>query len=107
VSAVTLSISTWLEVRAGRRLSTNSVLVERFLDGRDEVAEEHLRRRGLDAVWALVRVLERRREKLMLSGLDERVRIGVLPVSRIIRAAATSIPHDRTARHPDVRGGST
>jgi hypothetical protein len=47
------------------------------LHGRDEVAEQHLGRRGLDAVWAPIRVLESRREKLMLSRFDERVGVGV------------------------------
>ena len=62
--SVSLCVRAWLEV--GRAGATRFP-VRRVLNGRDEVAEQRLGRRRLDAVGASVRVLERLREQLVLS----------------------------------------
>ena len=76
-----------MPLRVGARLvvltyrTIDGVLVDRLLHGRDEVAEEHLFRRRLDAIQISMHVVKSRREEPILDGLDERVRVGVSPVS--------------------------
>ena len=76
-----------MPLRVGARLvvltyrTIDGVLVDRLLHGRDEVAEEHLTSRRLDAIQVPMHVVKGRREQFVLSRLDERVRVGVSPVS--------------------------
>ena len=53
-------------------------MVSRVFHGRDEVAEQNLSCRSLDAVEALMQIVESRREEAVLDGLDERVGRSVL-----------------------------
>ena len=91
VKPVTLRVGAGCEVRrASGRQTVAHILVRRVLNGRDEVAEQRLGRRRLDAVGASVRVLERLREQLVLSRLDERVAAVVCSATMTARSRSSS-----------------
>ena len=79
METVPLSVSPWLEVRR-RPWRFQLLVVSRVFHGRDEVSEQHLTRRCLDAVRAPMQIVESGREEAVLDGLDELVRISVFAV---------------------------
>ena len=62
VETVPLRVGPRLEV-----LGTGGIVIDRLFDGRDEVSEQHVGRRRLGAVVALMHVLERFRRSSMAS----------------------------------------
>ena len=80
METVPLRVGTWLEIGRAGRLGAARFLVRRVFHGRDEVSEQHLSRRRLDAVRVPMQIIEICREEAVLDGLDERVCISVLAV---------------------------
>ena len=81
METVPLRVGTWLEIGRAGRLGAARFLVRRVFHGCDEVSEQHLSRRRLNAVRVSMQIIERGREEAMLNGLDERVGVGVLAVA--------------------------
>ena len=81
METVPLRVGPWLEIGRAGRLGAARFLVRRVFHGRDEVAEQHLSRRRLDAIRAPMQIIERGREETVLDGLDKRVGVGVLAVA--------------------------
>ena len=77
-------MSTGGETRASQRVrgrGGRAFAVDRLLHGGDEISEEHLGRRGLDAVFGIdMRVLEILGEETILYRLDKLVSVGVMPI---------------------------
>ena len=82
MKTVPLSVSPWLEVRRrAARFALQLLVVSRVFHGRDEVSEQNLTRRRLDAVRAPMQIVESGREEAVLDGLDERVGLCVFAVA--------------------------
>ena len=78
-------MSTGGETRASQRVrgrGGRAFAVDRLLHGGDEISEEHLGCRGLDAVFGIdMRVLEILGEETILYRLDKLVSVGVMPMA--------------------------
>ena len=71
MKTVPLSVSPWLEVRRRPgRFALQLLLVSRVFHGCNEVAEQHLTRRRLDAVRVPMQIIEGGREEAILDGLE-------------------------------------